>query len=93
MRSYVITNMPFSLFGNGRDYGEIAFFDHYVIPLSKKLRDCGVFGVSSDENLSYATSNREEWVARGREVIAEMLESMEEDDDMISAEKSKGWWD
>ena len=29
--------------------GEIGFFDNYIIPLAKKLKDCGVFGVSSDE--------------------------------------------
>ena len=26
---------------------EIGFFDNYIIPLAKKLKDCGVFGVSS----------------------------------------------
>lgn len=36
--------------------GEIGFFDFYVIPLAKKLKDCGVFGVSSDEYLNYAVS-------------------------------------
>jgi hypothetical protein len=34
--------------------GEIGFFDFYIIPLAKKLKDCGVFGVSSDEYLNYA---------------------------------------
>jgi 3'5'-cyclic nucleotide phosphodiesterase len=34
--------------------GEISFFDNYVIPLAKKLKDCSVFGVSSDEYLNYA---------------------------------------
>jgi hypothetical protein len=29
--------------------GEIGFFDFYIIPLAKKLKECGVFGVSSDE--------------------------------------------
>jgi len=29
--------------------GEIGFFDFYIIPLARKLKDCGVFGVSSDE--------------------------------------------
>lgn len=59
--------------------GEIGFFDFYIIPLSKKLRDCGVFGISSDENLSYALANRAEWVARGKEVVASMLEELELD--------------
>jgi hypothetical protein len=29
--------------------GEIGFLDFYIIPLANKLKDCGVFGVSSDE--------------------------------------------
>ena len=29
--------------------GELWFFDCYVIPLARKLKECGVFGVSSDE--------------------------------------------
>jgi len=29
--------------------GEMGFYDFYIIPLAKKLKDCGVFGVSSDE--------------------------------------------
>jgi len=55
--------------------GELGFFDFYIIPLAKKLDECGVFGVSSDENLNYATQNRAEWEERGREVVAEMLET------------------
>jgi 3'5'-cyclic nucleotide phosphodiesterase len=30
--------------------GEMGFFDFYIIPLAKKLADCQVFGVSSDES-------------------------------------------
>lgn len=30
-------------------HGELKFFDNYVIPLAQKLRDCNIFGVSSDE--------------------------------------------
>ena len=56
--------------------GEIGFFDYYIIPLAKKLKDCGVFGVSSDEYLNYAIQNRQEWEARGREVVNEMIESV-----------------
>jgi class 3 adenylate cyclase len=54
--------------------GELAFFDSYILPLARKLRDCGVFGVSSDEYLNYAVSNRGEWESRGREVVASMVE-------------------
>merc|ERR1712207_94752 len=51
--------------------GEIGFFDFYVIPLAKKLENCGVFGVSSHEYLAYAQSNREEWVMEGKGLVEE----------------------
>lgn len=38
--------------------GEIGFFDFYIIPLAKKLQQCGVFGVSSEEYLVFAKQNR-----------------------------------
>jgi len=52
---------------------EIGFFDYYVVPLAKKLSDCGVFGVSSHEYLDYANKNRAEWELRGKEVVASMV--------------------
>lgn len=58
--------------------GELGFFDHYIIPLSKKLSDCGVFGVSSDEYLNYALRNRKEWEQRGHAIVAEMIERLQE---------------
>jgi hypothetical protein len=57
--------------------GEIGFFDFYIIPLAKKLAECGVFGVSSDEYLGYAKRNREEWVAKGKEIVEEMKEKIQ----------------
>ena len=53
--------------------GEIWFFDNYVIPLAKKLKECGVFGVSSDEYLNYAIENRKEWEIKGEEVVAKLV--------------------
>eukprot|EP00934_Nitzschia_sp_Nitz4_P004937 Nitzschia sp. Nitz4//scaffold277_size25017//14875//15933//NITZ4_008348-RA/size25017-processed-gene-0.12-mRNA-1//-1//CDS//3329545347//4927//frame0 len=66
---------------NPADYwyqGELGFFDFYIIPLSKKLRDCGVFGSTSDENLNYALSNRAIWEKDGKAIVAGMLESARE---------------
>ena len=57
--------------------GELGFFDFYIIPLAKKLDSCGVFGVTSDENLNYARKNRQEWHAKGKQIVAEMLEIVE----------------
>mmetsp|Transcript_30461 Transcript_30461/g.46646 ORF Transcript_30461/g.46646 Transcript_30461/m.46646 type:complete len:281 (-) Transcript_30461:627-1469(-) len=53
--------------------GEIGFFDNYIIPLAKKLKDCGVFGVASDEYLNYATENRREWEEKGKFFVAELI--------------------
>ena len=58
--------------------GEIGFFDFYIIPLAKKLDSCGVFGKSSDEYLSYAEKNRAEWEKKGEEIVAEMIEKINE---------------
>ena len=57
--------------------GELGFFDFYIIPLAKKLSECGVFGVSSDECLNYAMRNREEWEQKGESIVASMVERLE----------------
>lgn len=54
--------------------GELGFYDFYIIPLAKKLDQCGVFGVSSDEFLNYAKENRQEWEKKGRDIVATYLE-------------------
>jgi hypothetical protein len=53
--------------------GEIWFFDNYVIPLAKKLEECHVFGVASDECLNYARANRNEWNIKGEATVLEMV--------------------
>ena len=54
--------------------GEMGFFDFYIIPLTKKLESCGVFGVSSAEYLDYAQHNRREWETKGQEAVAGYLQ-------------------
>jgi hypothetical protein len=54
----------------------LGFFDNYIIPLAKKLKDCNIFGVSSDECLNYAVMNRAEWVERGEQITEEMVEEI-----------------
>jgi hypothetical protein len=53
-------------------HGEMGFFDNYIIPLARKLQECGVFGVSSHEYLNYALQNRAEWEVRGKEIVKEL---------------------
>mgnify|MGYP003564121984 CR=1 FL=1 len=59
--------------------GELWFFDNYIIPLARKMRDCKVFGVSCDEFLDFATDNREEWQAKGEEIVAEWAKTIDEE--------------
>jgi len=58
--------------------GELGFFDNYVIPLAKKLKDCGVFGVASDECLNYATENRKEWELKGETIVEELVSNYQQ---------------
>jgi Adenylate and Guanylate cyclase catalytic domain/3'5'-cyclic nucleotide phosphodiesterase len=57
--------------------GEIWFFDNYILPLAKKLKECGVFGVSYDEFLNYAQENRMEWERDGNDIVQSLREKME----------------
>jgi len=52
--------------------GELLFFDNYVIPLARKLKECKAFGVSSDEYLNYAERNRKEWELKGEGIVQVM---------------------
>ena len=53
--------------------GEIGFFDFYIIPLAKKLRECGVFGTAEREYLDYALENRRRWEEEGKEIARQMI--------------------
>eukprot|EP00980_Cylindrotheca_fusiformis_P020677 scaffold7712_cov116-Cylindrotheca_fusiformis.AAC.1 len=65
---------------------EIGFFDFYVIPLARKLQSCGVFGVSSDEYLNYATANRDEWIREGEALVQQFLATFKEEHDHLIAQ-------
>lgn len=58
--------------------GELWFFDNYVIPLARKLKECAVFGVSSEECLNYALDNRAIWEVDGKEFVDQMVRRREE---------------
>lgn len=53
--------------------GELGFFDYYLIPLAMKLKDCGIFGKSGYEYISYVLKNKKEWERKGRQVVQEMV--------------------
>jgi class 3 adenylate cyclase len=72
---------------------EMGFFDFYAIPLAEKLSKCGVFGVSSDETLTYALENRREWELKGQVVVEMMVDKYcreEEADEKNKSKEKKG---
>jgi hypothetical protein len=44
----------------------------------RQLKECGVFGVSSDEYLNYATKNRQEWLVKGRGIVDALVDNGEQ---------------
>jgi len=58
--------------------GEIWFFDNYIVPMAEKLYQCGVFGVSYHELLTYAKENKREWESKGVEIVKQMKAACEE---------------
>lgn len=72
---------------------ELRFFDGYIIPLAKKLKECGVFGASCDEFLNYAVDNRTVWANRGRAIVNEMVEEATRDYQEGRSRNSRHrWW-
>jgi hypothetical protein len=45
---------------------------HFQIQ-AKKLKECQVFGVSSNEFLNYAVDNRREWEEKGESIVAKFV--------------------
>jgi len=65
--------------------GEIGFFDFYIIPLAKKLKECGVFGSAASEYLDYALENRRRWEEEGVDIARIMVAK----NDALVAEQKK----
>jgi class 3 adenylate cyclase len=62
---------------------ELRFLDNHVIPLAKKLKECGVFGDSGDEYLAHAEKNREEWEMKGKDISRERIKKLNESGRLI----------
>lgn len=71
--------------------GEIGFFDYYLIPLAMKLKDCGVFGESGYEYMSYVLKNKKEWELKGKHVLEEMMMLERNDDPDAEGDFSIGY--
>ena len=64
---------------------ELKVFDNDIIPLTKKLKECGVFGVASDEYLDYAAANRREWEIKGRDIVQAHLSDFKAKSELAEA--------
>eukprot|EP00538_Stauroneis_constricta_P006078 CAMPEP_0119560742 /NCGR_PEP_ID=MMETSP1352-20130426/15713_1 /TAXON_ID=265584 /ORGANISM="Stauroneis constricta, Strain CCMP1120" /LENGTH=2006 /DNA_ID=CAMNT_0007608791 /DNA_START=28 /DNA_END=6048 /DNA_ORIENTATION=+ len=71
--------------------GELWFYDNYIIPLARKLEQCGVFGVSSDECLQFATENRKEWELKGEKIVSDMVRALAEPESTRPSVKVAGY--
>ncbi|CAJ1942462.1 unnamed protein product [Cylindrotheca closterium] len=54
---------------------ELAFFDKVVIPLARRLRDCGAFGEAGGEYYRNAKENRDIWQSKGKGIVKRMVKS------------------
>ncbi len=52
--------------------GQIGFFDFYIIPLAKRLEQCGIFGSLGSLFLYNTNQNRRRWIEEGEERCGEM---------------------
>eukprot|EP00980_Cylindrotheca_fusiformis_P017753 scaffold5598_cov126-Cylindrotheca_fusiformis.AAC.2 len=58
--------------------GELWFFDNWVLPLARKLKESGVLNAVSDQLLEHANRNRSRWEVEGRQICISMLASLKE---------------
>lgn len=69
--------------------GQISFFDGYIIPLAKKLYQCGIFLRNGDDFLMCVQNNRQRWLLEGEAITKLIINtrsckreaSMDSDDD------------
>jgi hypothetical protein len=64
---------------------EIAFLDFYILPLAKRLQDCGVFGRLGNECYGFAKANRLAWRLKGPSAVNDMIRK-------VSLEQAQSEW-
>ena len=55
--------------------GELGCFDFFILPLTKRLRECGQFGTFGDQAIVQLEQNRAEWQEKGRDIIRELAQN------------------
>lgn len=64
--------------------GEFGFFDFYIIPLAKKLTECGIYGNASQEYLNNAQENRRLWEEMGEDIVKRYVAEQAEKEKRLS---------
>jgi len=55
---------------------QISFFDNYVIPLSTRISESGIFGIEGRLFLTNAINNKERWIQEGKLKAPEMSKNV-----------------
>mmetsp|Transcript_29238 Transcript_29238/g.62172 ORF Transcript_29238/g.62172 Transcript_29238/m.62172 type:complete len:516 (+) Transcript_29238:86-1633(+) len=58
---------------------QIGFFTHYIIPLSKKMKVCGVFGTTGNVFEYFAIENKKRWTEEGETISEEIIRDVKEE--------------
>lgn len=58
---------------------QIGFFSHYIIPLSQKMKTCGVFGTTGSVFEYFAMENKKKWTEEGEELSEEIIRDVTEE--------------
>lgn len=69
--------------------GEFGFFDFYIIPLSKKLNDCGIYGEASEQYTKNAMENRRLWEEKGEGLVAKYIKERDAEEGASAKPKPK----
>lgn len=58
---------------------QIGFFSHYIIPLSQKMKTCGVFGTTGNVFEYFAMENKKRWIEVGEDVSLEIIRDVKQE--------------
>jgi hypothetical protein len=69
--------------------GEFGFFDFYIIPLAKKLSDCGINGDATQKYLNNAMENRRLWEEKGQDIVKDYASEEIEQEKALQESREK----
>lgn len=64
---------------------QIGFFSHFILPLTQKMKRCGIFGSTGSVFEYFAMENKKRWTNEGEEISKEIIRDVK-----IEVEKEQG---